>query len=77
MVGSINATQPAVQQAQGLTVRVVPPDGSVQLRLKVDDFIQDANLVNFYLLALQELTQQDWKMPFSYFQIVGARGTDS
>ena len=47
MVGSTNATQPAVQQAQGLTVGVVPPDGSVQPRLEVDDFIQDANLLTF------------------------------
>jgi len=66
MVGSINAIQLAVQQAQGSTVGVVPPDGSVQPRLEIDDFIQDADLVNFYR-----------KMPFSYFQTAGARGADS
>ncbi|XTI84097.1 hypothetical protein V2W45_1339156 [Cenococcum geophilum] len=77
MVGSINAIQLAVQQAQGSTVGVVPPDGSVQPRLETGDFIQDADLVNFYLLALQELMQQDRKMPFSYFQTAGAREADS
>ena len=59
MVGSINAIQLAVQQAQGSTVGVVPPDGSAQPRLEIDGFIQESDLVNFYLLALQELMQQD------------------
>ena len=77
MVGSINAIQLDVRQAQGSTVGVVPPDGSVQPRLEIDDFIQDVDLVNLYLLALQELMQQDRKMPFPYFQSAGAHGADS
>ncbi|OCL11103.1 Di-copper centre-containing protein [Glonium stellatum] len=74
MVANIDTTQLAAQQAQGLTVGVVPLDGSVQPRLEIDDFIQDSDLANLYLLALQELMQQDWKKPFSYFQIAGIHG---
>jgi hypothetical protein len=46
----------ALQAAQdkGLTVGVIPTDGSQALRLEIDDFVADADLANLYFLALEQ-----------------------
>lgn len=69
---AVNIDQLRQNQLNGLTVGVVPQDGSTKLRLELDDLLQDADVTNLYLLALIELMKPGvWQDPFSWFQITG------
>ena len=68
----MNIDQLRKNQLNGLTVGVVPQDGSTKLRLELDDLLRDADVTNLYLLALIELMKPGvWQDPFSWFQITG------
>jgi hypothetical protein len=67
----------ALQAAKdkGLTVGVIPTDGSQALRLEIDDFLADADLANLYFLALEAFMKDDISsQPFSYYEISGIHG---
>jgi tyrosinase len=67
----------ALQAAQdkGLTVGVIPKDGSQALRPEIDDFLADADLANLYFLALEAFMKDDISAkPFSYYEISGIHG---
>jgi tyrosinase len=57
-------------QSRGLTVGVVPPNGSQALRLEIDDLIQDEDLANLYFLALEAFQSDEVSsQAFSYFEV--------
>jgi len=67
----------ALQSAQdkGLTVGVVPKDGSQALRLEIDDLLNDSDLANLYFLALEAFMSNDiFTNAFSYYEIAGIHG---
>jgi hypothetical protein len=69
---AVNASS-AQAEAAGYVVGVNTGDGQVYPRLEIDDFVQDNDVLNLFLIALTQL--QDEKIsdqPFSWFQISGA-----
>lgn len=73
---SVDLDELKALQQEGLTVGVVPPDGSLRTRLEIDDFIQDNDLTNLFIISLGLLMNEPWTTdrPFSYFQIASIHG---
>jgi tyrosinase len=48
--------------------------GKVELRLEIDEFVLDKDVLNLFLLALDQLQKKPWTDPWSWFQISGIHG---
>jgi copper homeostasis protein CutC len=59
-------------QAQGIIKGLAAADGTIHVRLELDEFIQDVDMTNLYLLAMIDLMQDNkWQDAFSWFQMGG------
>jgi len=68
-------------QKAGLVKGVIPPNGEVALRREIDDLLQDEELANLYLLAMEAFQQASYaktspqnKNWFAYDPIGGIHG---
>jgi tyrosinase len=72
---SINVDALKDAQGKGLTVGVIPSNGTQSLRLEIDDLIQDEDLANLYFLALEAFqSDPESSKAFSFFEISGIHG---
>jgi tyrosinase len=72
---SINVDALKTAQSKGITIGVVPTDGTQALRLEIDDLIQDEDLANLYFLALEAFqSNTESSKAFSFFEISGIHG---
>ena len=73
---AVNVEELRALQQEGLTVGVVPTNGSLRTRLEIDDFIRDNDLTNLFIISLGLLMNEPWTTdhPFSYFQMCGIHG---
>jgi hypothetical protein len=69
----MNANIQAIRDAQrqGL-IKGLGSLGPPQIRLEIDEFIQDVDMTNLFLLAMIEIMKDGvWQDPFSWFQMGG------
>ena len=70
-VRKIEVDQIRRAQAEGLICGVIPRNGQLRERKEIDDIIDRVDMTNIFMTALDGLMREDWRDPFSFFQIAG------